>query len=78
VLIDKNKEDGEVILYLLNEVSGNFAYMRFHSIEITEKALMQNGFKKHCDPIENNREFMNPFSKPCYLVRRSEGQQIGS
>jgi hypothetical protein len=78
VLIDKSKEDEEVTVYFLNEGSGIFADMRFDSVEIAEKALLQNGFKKYSDPLEKYREYLTPPSRPYYMVRHSEGQRIGS
>ncbi len=77
-LIDSDEDTGDVTVYFLNEGSGIFANMDFDSIEIAEKALSQNGFKKYNDPFEKYREYLAPPMKPYFIVRRGEGQTIDS
>ena len=48
-LIEKDQQTGLAIVYFIHESSGVFATMEFDTIEIAEKALMQNGFKKYTD-----------------------------
>ena len=67
-LIEKNTDREDATVYFLNEASGIFATLHFESVNIAEKALMQNGFKRYDDPLENFRDYLTPPRKPYYLV----------
>lgn len=77
-LIESHKNTEEVTVYFLNDGAGIFAKMEFDSTIIAEKAMMQNGFKKYSDPMEKYKEYLTPPTRPYYMIRRSEGQRVGS
>ena len=74
------KEDGaeEVTVYFLNDGSGIFAKMHFDRMEIAQKALMQNGFKKYDDPLEKYTEYLNPPEKPYYMIKHTDRERMTS
>ena len=77
-LIEQDSDSGNVTVFFIHEGSGIFANMKFESIEIAEKALMQNGFKKYTDPYENYREFMKPPKEPYFMVDYNNGNSMAS
>lgn len=77
-LVEQKKDSNEIIVYFINERSGIFASLGFGSVEIAEKALMQNGFKKYNDPLEKYQEYLNPPLKPYFMIRRGESQEVSS
>lgn len=68
-LIEINDDSPEVTVYFIHEGSGVFTNMKFNSRTIAEKALLQNGFKRFTDPLENYTDFMMPPKAPFYQVK---------
>ncbi len=75
-LVEKDVETNKANVFFIHEGSGVFARMEFDTIEIAQKALLQNGFKKYSDPLENYSEFLTPPKEPFYMLNRSSGSAI--
>ena len=64
-LIEENGSGVKV--YFIHECSGVFSEISFETKESAEKALLQNGFKRYNDPLENFSNYMRPPEGPYYM-----------
>jgi hypothetical protein len=77
-LIEESDDTAQVTVYFIHEGSGVFSNMKFKSKDIATKALMQNGFKKFDDPLENFETFLSPPIEPYYTVQFKSGDLMAS